>query len=34
MQISPLVTGVKDRATRNRETMNETLDRIAAVVER
>jgi uncharacterized protein YndB with AHSA1/START domain len=33
MQVSPLVTGVKDRATRNQETMNETLDRIAATLE-
>jgi Polyketide cyclase / dehydrase and lipid transport len=33
-QISPLVTGMKDRAGRNRETMKETLDRIAAAVER
>ena len=33
-KISPLATGVKDRATRNRETMNETLDRIATAVER
>jgi hypothetical protein len=33
MKISPLATGVKDRATRNLETMNETLDRMATAVE-
>jgi uncharacterized protein YndB with AHSA1/START domain len=33
MRISPFVTGVKDRATRNEQTMNETLDRIAAALE-
>ncbi len=33
MQISPLVTGVKDRVRRNRETMTESLDRLAAAVE-
>ena len=31
--ISPLVTGVKDRARHNRETMVSTLDRLAAAAE-
>ncbi len=33
MQMSPFATGVKDRAARNQQTMNETLERIAAAVE-
>lgn len=32
-RISPLITGTKDRAERNRETMTETLERLAAAVE-
>lgn len=33
VRISPFVTGVKDRVAHNRETMTETLDRLAAAVE-
>ena len=33
-RISPLVSGTKDRTERNRETMTETLSRLAAAAER
>jgi len=32
--ISPVITGTKDRARRNKETMTQTLDRLAAALER
>jgi len=32
--ISPLITGTKDRAKRNQETMTETLERLASAVEK
>ena len=32
--LSPLVTGTKDRAARNRETMAQTLERLAATAEK